>query len=249
MKRVLVMLCGFIIFQNIALRSDGADSIAGGVVTVTQSGVILEDDFNDDILDGTKWAHIGISRKKPWTHVPGASVKEEDGVLVISEDLTDAGGAVKSVPFSVESGDVLRLTRRVRVFPKNNFQNTTAFINSEGKPVARYRYFYKCKDFVDGVYFDYNEKEHLIPPWHEWFTEIVTYNTGTGEITYSIPDRGEMSCTSETVPIDQFWLLFDAYGWSTGHKVEIDYIKLEKMNHDNQTQSFCMWTGGKRNIP
>ena len=66
----------------------------------------FEDDFNDGILDGSKWAHIGISRKKPWTHVPGASVKEENGALVISEDLTDAGGAVKSVPFSVESGDI-----------------------------------------------------------------------------------------------------------------------------------------------
>ena len=187
MKRVLVLLCSFIFFQNIALRAYGADEAARGVVTGKQSTVILEDDFNDGILDGTKWAHIGISRKKPWTHVPGASVKEEDGVLVISEDLSNAGGAVKSIPFSVESGDILKLTRRVRIFPKNNFQNTNAFINRDGKPAAQYRYFYKYKDFVDGVYFEYNGKESVVPPWHEWFTEIITYNTGTGETTYSIP--------------------------------------------------------------
>ncbi len=215
MKRVLVLLCGFIIFQNIALRADGADEAARGVVTGSQSIVILEDDFNDGILDGTKWAHIGISRKKPWTHVPGASVKEEDGVLVISEDLSNAGGAVKSVPFSVESGDILKLTRRVRIFPKNNFQNTNAFINRNGKPAAQYRYFYKYKDSVGGVYFEYNGKEHVIPPWHEWFTEIVTYNTGTGETTYSIPNRGEMSHTFGNLPVDQLWILFDAYGWYT----------------------------------
>ncbi len=105
MKRMLILLCGFIIFQNIALRVDGADAVAIGVVAGRQSTVILEDDFNDGILDGSKWAHIGISRKKPWTHVPGASFKEENGALVISDDLTDAGGAVKSVPFSVEGGD------------------------------------------------------------------------------------------------------------------------------------------------
>ena len=229
MKRVLVLLCGFIIFQNIALRSNGADEVARGVDTGRQFAIILEDDFNDGILDSTKWAHIGISRKKPWTHVPGASVKEEDGVLVISEDLTNAGGAVKSVPFSVKSGDILKLTRRVRIFPKANFQNTSAFINRDGKPVVQYRYFYKYKDFVDGVYFEYNGKERVIPPWRQWFTEIVTYNTGTGETTYSIPGRGEMSRTFGALPVDQLWLLFDAYGWYTGHKVEIDYIKLERI--------------------
>ena len=232
MKRMLVLLCGLVIFQNIALRADGADAAAGAADSHRESALILEDDFNDGILDGTKWAHIGISRKKPWTHVPGASVKEEDGVLVISEDLTDAGGAVKSVPFSVESGDILKLTRKVRIFPKANFQNTSAFINRDGKPVIRYRYFYKCKDLVDGVYFDYDGKKHVIPPWREWFTEIVTYNTGTGETTYSIPGRGEMSRTFDTLPVDQFWLLFDAYGWRTGHKVEIDYVKLEKLNNE-----------------
>ncbi len=232
MKKVLILLCGFIIYQNIALRADGADEAARGVVTDAQSVVILEDDFNDGILDSTKWAHIGISRKKPWTHAPGASVKEEDGILVISEDLSNAGGAVKSVPFSIESGDILQLTRRVRILPKNNFQNTSAFINRDGKPAAQYRYFYKYKDFVDGVYFDYDGKERVIPPWNEWFTEIVTYNTGTGEITYSIPDRGEMSSTFGNLPGDQLWLLFDAYGWYTGHKVEIDYIKLEKSKNN-----------------
>ncbi len=229
MRRVLVLLCGFIIFQNIALRADGANAAAGVVDTDRQSAVILEDNFNDGILDGTKWAHIGISKKKPWTHMPGASVKEEDGILVISEDLSNAGGAVKSIPFSVESGDILKLTRRVRIFPKNNFQNTSAFINRDGKPTAQYRYFYKYKDFVDGVYFEYNGKEHVTPPWHEWFTEIVTYNTGTGKTTYSIPGVGEMSRTFDNLPVDQLWLLFDAYGWYTGHKVEIDYIKLEKI--------------------
>lgn len=232
MKRVLVLLCGLIISHSIALQADGADAAVRGAVTSRQSAVILEDDFNDGILDETKWAHIGISRKKPWTHIPGASVKEVGGVLVISEDLTDAGGAVKSVPFSVESGDILKLTRRVRIFPKANFRNTSAFINRDGKPVARYRYFYKCKDLVDGVYFDYNGKEHVVPPWREWFTEIVTYNTGTGEITYLIPGRGEISRTFDNLPVDQLWLLFDAYGWRTGHKVEIDYIKLEKLNNE-----------------
>lgn len=229
MKIVLVLLCGIIIFQNIALRADGADAASGGVDTGGKSTVILEDDFNDGILDGTKWAHIGISKKRPWTHVPGASVREVDGALVISNDLTSAGGAVKSVPFSVESGDILRLTRRVRIFPKNNFQNTSAFINRDGKPAAQYRYFYKYKDFVDGVYFDLDGKEHVIPPWHEWFTEIVTYNTRTGETTYTIPGRGEMSRTFDTSQLDQLWLLFDAYGWYTGHKVEIDYVRLEKI--------------------
>ncbi len=232
MKRMLVLLCGFIIFQNIALRTDGDNAVAGGVVAGRQSTVILEDDFNDGILDDAKWAHIGISRKKPWTHVPGASVKEENGALVISEDLTDAGGAVKSVPFSVESGYILKLTRRIRIFPKDNFQNTSAFINRDGKPAVQYRYFYKYKDLVDGVYFDYNGKEHVIPPWREWFTEIVTYDTGTGKTTYSIPGSGEMSRIFDTLPVDQLWLLFDAYGWRTGNKVEIDYVKLEKLNND-----------------
>ncbi len=236
MKRVLVLLCGFIVLQNIALRADAADAEARVVAISRQSAVILEDDFNDGILDGTKWAHIGISKKKPWTHVPGASVKEEDGALVISEDLSNAGGAVKSVPFSVESGDILKLTRRVRVFPKANFQNTSAFVNRDGKPVARYRYFYKCKGFVDGAYFDYDGKEHVILPWREWFTEIVTYNTSTGETTYSIPGRGEMVRTFDIVPLDQLWLMFDAYGWYTGHKVEIDYIKLEKLSSEVERQ-------------
>ncbi len=62
MRRMLALLCGFIIFQNIALRTDGADVVArGGADSVRDSTVILEDDFNDSILDGTKWAHIGIS--------------------------------------------------------------------------------------------------------------------------------------------------------------------------------------------
>lgn len=229
MKRVFALLYGFIIILNIVSVTEVANTPAKEIDTGSQTAVILEDDFNDGILDGKKWAHIGISKKRLWTHVPGASVKEEDGILVISGDLSNAGGAVKSIPFSVDSDDVLKLTRRVRIFAKNNFQNTSAFINREGKPAAQYRYFYKYKDFADGVYFDYDGKEHLIPPWCEWFTEIVTYNTGTGEITYSIPGKGEISHTSDILPEDQLFLVFDAYGWYTGHKVEIDYIKLEKI--------------------
>ena len=56
-----------------------------------------------------------------------------------------------------------------------------------------------------------------------------SYDTGTGETTYSIPGTGEMSRTFGTLPDDQLWLLFDAYGWYTGHKIEIDYIRLEKI--------------------
>ena len=194
-----------------------------------RSGVILEDNFNDNIFDTNKWIHIGISKKIPWVDKQGASVNEANGVLTISEDRTDAGGAVKSVPFTVKRGEVLKLSRSLRVFPKDNFRNTSAFITKKGKPVAQYRYFYKYKDFADGVYFADGGKERVTIPWGEWFSEIVTYNTKTGETTYSIPGRGKMSRRFGTLPVSTFRLLFDAYGWKTGHKVEIDYIKLEKI--------------------
>ncbi len=229
MKKMLVLLCGFFVIQGIALQVEGASAIARRVVSDRQSVVILEDDFNDGILDKNKWIHIGISKKIPWVDKPGASVKEANGVLTISEDKTDAGGAVKSVPFMVKRGDVLKLTRKVRIFPKGNFRNTSAFISKKGKPVAQYRYSYRYKKFADGVYFVFGGKESVTPPWGEWFTEIVTYNTKTGETTYSIPGRGKMSRTFGTLPVSTFQLLFDAYGWFTGHKVEIDYVKLEKI--------------------
>ncbi len=194
-----------------------------------ESAVLLEDNFDDGILDTNKWIHISVGKKTPWTDNQGLSVKEADGVLTISEDMVDAGGAVKSIPFTVKRGEVLKLTRRLRVFPKDNFRNTSAFITKKGKPVAQYRYFYKYKDFADGVYFAYGGKERVTIAWGEWFTEIVTYNTKTGETTYTIPDRGKMSRRFGTLPVSTFQLLFDAYGWNTGHKVEIDYMKLEKI--------------------
>ncbi len=229
MKKVLVLLCSFFIIQGIVSQVDGATGVARGVASDRQSVIILEDDFNDGILDTNKWIHIGISKKVPWVDKPGASVKEANGILTISEDRTDAGGAVKSIPFTVKRGDILKLTREVRIFPKGNFRNTSAFITEKGKPVAQYRYFYKYKKFKNGVYFDYDGKESVVPPWGKWFTEIVTYNTKTGETTYSIPGRGKMSRKFGTLPVSTFQLLFDAYGWFTGHKVEIDYVKLEKL--------------------
>ncbi len=194
-----------------------------------ESAIILEDNFDDGILDRTKWTHIGVGKKMPWTDKQGASVKEAGGVLTISEDQVDAGGAVKSLPFTVKRGDVLKLTRKVRIFPRDNFRNTNAFITKKGKPVAQYRYFYKYKDFADGVYFTDGGKERVILPWGKWFTEIVTYNTRTGETTYSIPGRGKISHTFGTLPVSTFQLLFDAYGWNIGHKVEINYMKLQKI--------------------
>ena len=207
-----------------------------------ESIVLLEDDFEDGYLDPEKWLPSGTLYREYPPVVVGPSVVEEDGLLKISQDRTDDGGRLFSVPIEVNDTGRITVTIRTLAHYANNYftggfaiqgldeQNTRSLLAHR----TCYHYYYQRS--WDG--FGYTEGDPLLPPvWNEWFDERIEYDPITGETIYTL--NGD-SITYSVAPLatDRIILSIASYGWWTGHHTHYDYIKLEQVGvHTTDTDA------------
>ena len=195
----------------------------------TRTVRILSDDFDGEALNDEHWSHVGVG-SKGWTETPGQSVSVSGGTLTIVQDQPKNGGAVWSTPFMVPGDAKVRLTRRVRLSPQSSFRNSTAITTVDGRILAEFRTFHDYRDHEDGVYFAFGSDTFTAVPLNEWFEETFTLNARTGQATYSVPGRPTMTHTASALSGETVCrLVFDAYGWFTGHKVAVDSLTLDTL--------------------
>ncbi|MCK5001026.1 MAG: PEP-CTERM sorting domain-containing protein [Anaerohalosphaera sp.] len=189
--------------------------------------VVFSDDFNDGVIDTSKWTLSEAGGRYPGTI--GNSVTEAGGILRIGQDSTDSGGRIISAPITVNSTDIITISARLRVHNAGSyFSGETMMYNGEGGFLARYgHYNYHYNQTVVGFGNFYNG-ERVGPLWDQWFDEVVTYNPATGAITYTANGQ-TVSYTGNPLNSSTLKLDIDSYGWWTGHYTEFDYISVAQV--------------------
>lgn len=167
---------------------------------------------------------------------------------------TDRGPILVSDPIELGPGDIISITRKVRMQYANDYfsgaMRITALENGElnltpgtdrwdsnlGQIVANVdylHYFYMDdhKAATDGfVLYDvsaggFSAAKIQTPVFGEWFDETLTYNASTGETSWTF--NGDTS-TAQGLPLQQpaISVIMHCYGWYDGHSMDIDELEI-----------------------
>ncbi|MBF0407504.1 MAG: hypothetical protein HQM10_09120 [Candidatus Riflebacteria bacterium] len=229
--------------------------VSTSTVAAVQPGETLIWGTEFDSLDKSDWwATRGswgdkFGEGKPYD-ATGILVK--NGEVTLLAERTNEVGVLYSRPIAVPRGAVIFLRRRVKIHAANRkFGGTLEVfacesgVPSPAKPDFNQRLFaitYQNMDYETdlncialltgsnvpngpGKY--QGGQAPLIPGrWDEWLEEEVSYDTGSGEVTYRLP--GIEPLRAKGVPLAQpcIKLLQHPYGWGTGHYVTMDFIEI-----------------------
>lgn len=213
----------------------GTFSLTGGfwsflVEPQTPENILFNDDFTGNTIDPTKWM------------VSGHSVVQSNGTMEVLTTVTDAGGVLTSVPFSVAASGLITITRQVYLHAQpsalTNFPGTY-FMGQFGISIGalpQFSIYYADFDYGDGVTYlarhgfflardgqsplyisdQANISPAIAPMWDTWFNETVTYDPMTGIVEYFINNASQMTFNVGVLPATnapEMSLTFNAWGW------------------------------------
>jgi len=197
----------------------------------TSADILFEDDFSSNNIDTSKWS-LSMAIGNGWNDEQGDFVSVSNGIVTIAQNKTDKGGTLRSTAIKIQPDQPLKLTRRIKINPNDYFRNSNYLVDENNNFIAGYRYFYDYRTEPNGVYFVYQGSDYFDLSWGVWITEEFIFNPKTGEASYS-DGNSMMNYTFSAYTGDNLYLIFDAYGWGTGHKVEIDYVRFEQGNFNS----------------
>jgi hypothetical protein len=202
------------------------------VVTRSFASEILLDDFNDNVIDQTKW------------NTAGNTVTEAGGIMQILTAATDAGGKITSQPFSINPNGLIIFKRRV-LFHYGSQYFMAHFRVMNGTSTI-FQIFYANMAYNNppqhscyGIYIggkdgNPHDVSHLadVSPsitalWNTWYNEKITYNPTTGDVEYFINDVSSLTYNVGVFPqVSPYSLTayYDAWGWYTGHYLNMDNL-------------------------
>jgi hypothetical protein len=198
------------------------------IPTIGYSGltVLIEDDFNDGVIDGAKWL------------TEGNYVTETGGAIRLVQNQTDAGGKLLSIPVTVNQYGLITLERRTKAHRANENFFSSHFLYSSEKEQGYSRIGHLYHTYYGKYGFGFwswadKPYEYVLTSgvWDDWFTEVLTYNPVTGQSTYSINGSTPIAYTDTPLNVTSIQLISDTYGWFTGHYTEFDYIILTQQTN------------------
>ena len=192
--------------------------------------VIFQDDFNDGVLDASKWFKGVAAEDPPWSPL-GNYVTESGGSVTIAQATTDHGGRLISSEIPVNPIGTVTVERRMFVHHTNDKFRAYQFIRTDDYSAWNSNYFSRVNyyDYVRSTYAYHGfgthvDEDNFDAIWDTWFDEVWTYNPVTGETTYSINGAPALSWAwggggvwGSTIRLD-----FCAEGWYSGHYVKMD---------------------------
>lgn len=178
--------------------------------------VLLEDDFNDGVLNTSKWTVIKAGSYGFDPSVAGSSLVESNGSMNISHDVDGAGGAYQSSLLPVTRRGLITIERRVKLHSAGTPRMLERLMTADGTTLVYW--FYAPEGFGLGT---------SLPAavWDEWFDEVIIYDPITGQSTYSINGSAPVRIISGTAMpygTTQVYLQGGAAGDGTGYTKQLD---------------------------
>lgn len=203
-----------------------------------RQAVLFVDDFEDGVIDGTKWEY------------GGNIVTEEKGELRIQRTVTDNGGWAKTRPIRIDPRRPIVICRRAKVYAGNRYFDGSMSVDVAGFPKRQFGvsyadYSYTGLGEVETVGFSlfrYDANSHrfidrqtnatnLLPPiWGQWFDEEIYYDPVTGLVRYTIGGREHLVFNVGPLPPNakSITVLFETWGWYTGHYQYVDSFEVRQ---------------------
>lgn len=227
-----------------------------------RSMLIFSDEFNS--FDQAAW--YALEEKTGQSGAHHVSISNDQ--LVISTTQTDRNPFLYSKAWAIPSSGLLRISRKVRVSYANDYFAGGFYLmqtNSEALQLSQDRkeevlvgvmhlnFTYDpgryplTKGFV-AITPDYKTTGNFAAienaPFGQWVEEVLEYEPATGKARYILNGR-EYALTSKPADMPWFKVSMNAYGWYTGHKAEVDWIKIEVIQN-SETQHASKTPGGFR---
>lgn len=236
---------GFFTLPELPGAATGLTPIRSGQINLHRqeaavpAGLLLDDDFGDGIIDPARWTH------------DRSTVIEEEGLLKVIVQVTDAGGRLASVPWTLPSKG-FSLRRKAMVHYGNNYAVPNIRFTYPGVGEVEQTL---CSVFYGNMSYSSSQNEtvygtflglgegnpHNKPSraqtvagpdvlWDQWFTEQVTYDRATGLVQYFQNESLAASGTAAILPAGTP-IIFkaSAWGWYTGHWQYIDDVRIEAL--------------------
>lgn len=229
-----------------------------GISGQVNATILVEDDFNDGVIDTSKWI------------TGGSDVTEHDGILDIQMNVTDAGGWARTVQFTPTKK--FRLEVEHTMHPGGNYFFPNIYFDVEdGKGDDSYE-----NDFsIIWLKSDYSRDYCYTPTNHNkvmihgftggdaWgsncyavsnlnssdyydkkIKSVISYDATTGKIDLDVEGDGIIDF-SAVAPADKRFPVRQAgiggFGWWTGHYHQVDSFKLESLDNTNIITGTNMW--------
>ena len=227
-----------------------------GINGQVNATVLIEDDFNDDVIDTSKWI------------TGGSDVTEHDGILDIQQNITDAGGWAKTVEFAPTKKLRLEIehTMHTKSYAPNYYGEYFYFphfffesIQPEGGFAVQWHRSDYPSDYCNDE--NYHNKVSIggfggcyaasnltsSDYYDRKIKSVITYDSVNGDIKLDIggdgtADFSAVAPADKRFPIKQVHI--GGYGWWTGHYHQIDSFKLESLDISanlDMTQANCRY--------
>ncbi len=199
----------------------------------------FRDEFNN--LNMNYW-YIG-----DWENLFSCYDKAEldDGIVTFKTKEVDKGPILISKPISIKKGDILSVKRRLKLHYANDyFTGGFVVFETDDSKFRPYRPIGNGIVLVEYVHTKeqskrpggneifrvlprrYEDNFAIIEPiFDKWFTEEIIYDTSTGNLSYKINNK-EYAVKAPVLRKNYIRLYMHAYGYYTGHKMDIDWIEI-----------------------
>ena len=201
--------------------------------------VLFEDDFDDNQIDSDNWTFSGND------------VLEQEAIMKIETNVTDAGGFLYSKWIEIDPSSELIIERKVKVHYGNSFFVGDFRIIPQNNVSKKFEVEYGNMSYDSGTYCssygfylsrnqansnrNCTNSEDIYGPidatWDQWFDETIVYNPQTGMLSYYLDGdlKGEFFVgTVDDFGTNRFQLQASAWGWYTGHYHYMDDIVVKQ---------------------
>lgn len=191
---------------------------------------VLEDDFGDGAVDATKWEHRSAKGGEGtgFFEGTGSRVFAPEGRIQIEMNAVGDGGALVSRPFPIQQGKLLKIEKRTRVHASQpHFLGLTSILAEDTKHAYAMTH-YMDWDGMKGIHAGLAPKEgpQLPPIWDAWFDETMVYDPQSGWIHLTVNGKSVAAHGTPAPATGRMRVGFTAYGWGTGHRHDIDWIRV-----------------------
>jgi hypothetical protein len=209
--------------------------------------ILLQDDFSGTSLNSLNWtayrAYAGQTG-----YPAGSSVTVADGAVTVAQDVTDHGGWLVSRPLTFASTGLITISDRVYVHANGGYVyggtslgdlrvasnpgqwNWQFGIQHMNSPFNAFTLGDNGINSSNGVGYGGGSNFGQVPAiWDSWVNETITLDPVTSMVTYSVNGgpaiSGKLSTPMPQKPLN---LIYNSYGWWTGHYEKIDSVSVKQ---------------------